>query len=369
MRMGESPWGVCLSLLALFGAACSSLACARSTDPGAPPPLMPVLVTEPVKHDSDDPAIWIHPDEPARSLVLGTDKHEDGALYAFDLDGRVVATVPGLRRPNNVDVAYGIPLGDSRVDVAMATERHAHRLRAFRLPGLEPVDGGGIEAFEGETQREPMGVALYKRPRDGALYAIVSRKTGPSGSYLWQYRLRAEGGVLRGTKERAFGAFGGGEIEAIAVDAELGYVYYSDESVGGRKYAADPDAPDAGRELTLLGTSGFQQDREGISIYKLDDGTGYILVSDQQANRFHVFPREGLPGRPHEHPLLKVTRLSTLESDGSDVTSAALPPRFPHGLFVAMSEGGVFHYYAWPDLAGSELRLTGVSRASALAQR
>jgi 3-phytase len=67
--------------------------------------------------------------------------------------------------------------------------------------------------------------------------------------------------------------------------------------------------------------------------------------------------------------LLKVTRLSTLGSDGSDVTSAALPPRFPHGLFVAMSEGGVFHYYAWPDLAGSELRLTGVSRASALAQR
>ena len=60
---------------------------------------------------------------------------------------------------------------------------------------MAPIDNGGIEAFEGEQPelRRPMGIALYKRPTDGAIFAIVSRKTGPSGSYLWQYRLSDDG--------------------------------------------------------------------------------------------------------------------------------------------------------------------------------
>jgi myo-inositol-hexaphosphate 3-phosphohydrolase len=167
-------------------------------------------------------------------------------------------------------------------------------------------------------------------------------------------------------KVRAFGAFGGGgEIEAIAVDDALGYLYYSDEWKGVRKYAADPDAADANRELAMFGIDGFKEDREGLSIYKVDDGTGYILVSDQQANQFRIFPREGAGGDPHAHPLLKVVRTSTLGSDGSEVTSAGLGPAFPDGLFVAMSEGGTFHYYAWPDVAGAELRVAqdGVRKA------
>jgi myo-inositol-hexaphosphate 3-phosphohydrolase len=155
-----------------------------------------------------------------------------------------------------------------------------------------------------------------------------------------------------------------GEIESVAVDDALGYVYYSDEWAGVRKYHADPEAPAAGSELALFGQEGFREDREGISIYALQDGTGYILVSDQQANQFHVYPREGTGGNPHSHPRLKTIPVSTLESDGSEVTSAALGPRFPQGLFVAMTEGGVFHYYAWPDLARPDLAIApdGVRR-------
>ena len=51
--------------------------------------LSPVVVTEQVKHDADDPAIWIHPTDPTRSLIIGTDKKEDGALYVFGMDGKI----------------------------------------------------------------------------------------------------------------------------------------------------------------------------------------------------------------------------------------------------------------------------------------
>jgi 3-phytase len=337
-----------------------------STESGA---VTPVVVTEQTPVDSDDPAIWIDPEDPAKSLILGTDK--GGAVVVFDLDGRIIPdkTVTGLQRMNNVDVEYGFTLGDETIDIAVATERPAHALRVFRVPEMTAIDNGGIPVFEGETGDAslPMGIGLYKRPTDGAIFAIVSRKGGPSGSYLWQYRLSDDGsGNVVGTKVREFGAFSNvqrleegelepGEIEAIAVDDALGYVYYSDESAGVKKYHADPDAPDADVELAVFGTDGFTQDREGISIYKIDDGTGYILVSDQQANAFRIFKREGEPGDPHNHQLVKVVQVSTNESDGSDVTSVVLDERFPSGFFVAMSDNRTFHYYSWDDIAGNDL--------------
>jgi 3-phytase len=332
--------------------------------------LTPVVITEPVAVDSDDPAIWIHPTDPAQSMIIGTDK--GGSLFVFDLEGRILPekTFDTGGRMNNVDVEYGLMLGGEAVDIAVATDRPFSRLRVLRLPEMTPVDNGGIPVFEGEMGDAvlPMGIALYKRPADGATFAIVSRKTGPSGTYLWQYRLSDDGsGTVVATKVREFGAFSDatsldesgvpelGEIESIAVDDVLGYVYYSDELTGIRKYHADPETPDADRELALFGTDGFADQREGISIYAVDDGTGYILVSDQQGNAFRIYTREGAPGNPHDHRFVKSVAVSTNESDGSEVTSAVLDPRFPSGLFVAMSDNQTFHYYSWDDIAGDDL--------------
>jgi len=324
--------------------------------------LKPVITTETVKHDSDDPAIWINPDDPAASLIIGTDKDEDGALYVFDLNGKVIEekTVRNLKRPNNVDVEYGLKLYGKPTDIAVTTERFTNKIRVFRLPEMVAIDNGGIEVFEGVTQRAPMGIALYKRHTDGAVFAIVGRKEGPTeGSYLWQYRLQCDGtGNVKGTKVREFGKWSGvGEIEAIAVDDFLGYVYYSDEGFGVRKYYANPDVENAGEELAVFGTEGFTEDREGISIYTIEDGTGYILVSDQQANSFQIFTREGEPDNHHNHKLLKVIKVSTNESDGSDVTNVVLNETFPQGLFVAMSDNRTFQFYSWKDIAGDDLKI------------
>ncbi|MDG1850610.1 MAG: phytase [Gammaproteobacteria bacterium] len=319
---------------------------------------MPRIVSEAVSHDSDDPAIWINPTDPGQSLIVGTDKDVDGALYVFDLQGRIQhdKVVRGIVRPNNVDIAYGVNIGGSKVDVVVVSERHAHRLRVYRLPDMAPVDGGGIPVFENERARDVMGIALYTRPTDGALFAIVSRSDAyaPTAGYLHQYRLVDDGTeTLRGVFTRAFGTWSGiKEIEAIAVDNELGYIYYSDENTGIRKYLADPMADDADDELALFGTGNFTDDREGISIYKRNDGTGYLLVSDQQANRFNIYPREGEAGKAHAHRLLKSILLATEESDGSDITAVTLPG-FPGGLFVAMSTDRTFQFYAVEDLLKS----------------
>ncbi len=321
----------------------------------------PVIISDPVTYDSDDPAIWINPTDSTQSLILGTDKggdKGDGSLYVFDLKGKEVKakTVRNIQRPNNVDVAYNLVLNGIKTDIAVCTERNTNSIRVFQLPDMRPVDNGGISVFENDTFRSPMGLALYTNPTDGKTYVIVGRKSGPTdGTYLWQYLLGDDGqGKVNAKLVRKFGQYSGkNEIESIAVDNELGYVYYSDEGVGVRKYFVHPDSTT--RELSLFGSTGFADNHEGISIYKFRDGTGYILVSDQQANKFHIFPREGTNDSIHHHPCIKIISSSTVESDGNDVTGVSLPG-FPHGLFVAMSENKTFQFYRWEDIAGDDLR-------------
>ena len=319
----------------------------------------PLFVTGQVKYDTDDPAIWINKQNPSASLILGTDKEKNGALYVFNMQGEIIKDkiVHGLKRPNNVDVAYGMLLKGKSIDIAVVTERLTNKLRIYSLPDMLPVDGGGIPVFAGEpgpSRNAPMGIALYERASDKKIFAIVSRKSGPKdGTYLWQYELQDnERGVVTGKLVRRFGAFSGRqEIESIAVDDEPGYVYYSDEKAGVRKYYADPEKGNT--ELAFFANTGFTGEQEGISIYKTTKGAGYILVSDQQGNRFHIFTREGSNGNPHQHQLVKVVQTATRNSDGSEVTNVPILPDFPKGVFVAMSEDRTFQLYRWEDIIGN----------------
>lgn len=313
----------------------------------------PDVITEQTPHDTDDPAIWIHPEDTSKSLIIGTDKEVGGGLYVYDLNGKILNQFIDMERPNNVDVAYGIILNGKKTDIAVTTERKAHKIRIFSLPDLKPIDNGGIEIFvgeKGEDERDGMGLALYTKQIDSLtteIHAIVGRKTGPSGSYLWQYKLSDDGtGNVKGEVVRKFGSFSGKkEIEAIAVDNELGYVYYSDETVGVKKYYADPEK--GNEELAFFAQKDAKSDHEGIAIYKKDATTGYILVSNQQRNTFLVYPREGSNGNPDEYKLMAEIPVSTIECDGADVSSLNFGGKFPNGFLVAMSNGMVFHLYDW----------------------
>lgn len=334
-----------LSLL-LF---CFFSACSRSSEIASA--IYPLVVTDTVFGDTDDPAIWINHSNLDSSLVLGTDKHKSkGGVYVFNLKGKIDSNRSRLqlKRVNNVDIAYGFNFNKTKVDIAVATERDNQAIRVFALPTMEVIDNGGIKVFEDDSLHLPMGIALYKRERDGNIFAIVGRKEGPFSGYLYQYLLYDSSNVVKAKLVRKFGTYSGKkEIESIAVDNQLGYVYYSDEQVGIRKYHADPDSADF--ELAIFGANDFKEDNEGISIYSTSGKEGYILVSDQSANRFNVYARQGSATNPHEHKLIKRIPFSTNNSDGSDVTSVVLPG-FKDGLFVAMSDNKTFQFYSWQQI-------------------
>ncbi len=296
----------------------------------------PLFATAPVTDDPDDPAVWVNPDQPERSWILGTNKVKapNGALVVFDLAGKIHQTIAGIDRPNNVDVEYGFAWGQNRVDIAVVTERLKNRLRVFAVDGKGVRDLGALDCCP-----EPMGVGLYRRPKDGAIFAIVSpkgRPDSPRQDYLYQYRLTAANGSVTGRLVRRFGQFSGSkEIEAVAVDDELGIVYYSDEGAGIRKYHADPDHPDAPRELAMLATEAMTGDREGLALYRQPGGKGFLIATNQLPgnSEYHVFSREG------GNRKLFVFRGGADTTDGIEAVSASLGSRFPKGLFVAMNSG------------------------------
>jgi 3-phytase len=374
-----------LALLALTFASLLpvTLGCRRSraatgddstNPPPAPSPLSAALQvdaeygTAPLTNDPDDPAIWVHPTDPARSLILGTMKVASpaGAVVAFGMDGQIRQLISGIDRPNNIDVEYGFRLGGRTIDIAVVTERFQRQLRVFRI---DPDDGrlsdlGGIPILQDQPGESgaPMGIGLYRRDRDDAIYAIVAPKTGPRDGYLWQYHLFDAGGGRIGAKfVRRFGTFSAttvrdeSEIEAVAVDDELGHVYYADEGDGIHKWHADPDHPDAARELAHFGRTRFRGDREGIAIYASAGGTGYIVCTDQldEDSEYHLYPREGTAQNPHDHSReIVVIRGGADATDGIDISARALGPGLPRGAMIAMNSAARnFLVFRWQDVA------------------
>lgn len=82
---------------------------ARAVD--SPAPVPSTVETEAGSHAGDtidDPAIWVHPTAPERSLVMANDKQ--GAFDTYDLSGNLVQRLTSdTRFWGNVDVRQGVP--------------------------------------------------------------------------------------------------------------------------------------------------------------------------------------------------------------------------------------------------------------------
>lgn len=313
----------------------------QRADLPAPHSLAPSAFTAAVKGDADDPALWISADGKI-ARIYGTDKVAEGAVYAYDAAGSIVQVVEGVAQPNNNDVEYGLACRDDSRDILVATERGKNRLRVF---GID-AGSGKLEDISGETScvDQPMGIGLYRRPGDGRVFAVVSRKGGPKEGYLAQYELiwNSATGKVDAKHVRFFGLFSGkDEIESIVVDDELGYVYASDEGIGTRKYHVDPDAPDAAKELAIFNQAGFKGDHEGIALYTFPNGEGFIVCTDQTADNstYYLYPRKGAPGSPHLHTAVFAFQAGLDGTDGIEVTSRSFGP-FSKGVFVGMNSKG-----------------------------
>ena len=291
---------------------------------------------------ADDPGVWVDPDEPARSAVIGTDKQ--GGLSVYDLSGALVQHLP-VGEVNNVDVqsvggrGAAFQLGGERVSLVVTGNRSNDSIGTYVLDPasrrLQDVSSrvlrAGISVY---------GSCLYSSGRTGRTYVFITSKRGE----VRQFELFDDGrGEVGATRVRSFDA--GGQAEGCVADDELGHLYIGEEERGIWKYGADPEDGTGRTLVSGVGRSSpLTADVEGLSISYGRDHAGFLFASSQGDDSYAVFRREGRNEHVRSFRIGRAGQVDgTEDTDGIDVVATDLGPRFPGGVFVAQdgrNDGG-----------------------------
>lgn len=303
---------------------------------------------------ADDPAIWANRLDPAASVVIGTDKR--AGLVVYDMQGQELQFVENGRM-NNVDLREGFSLGGQDIILVTASDRTRKAISIFRL---DPVTRTLHDLEDGLQETgfdDPYGQCMYRSASSGRTYTFINDKDGT----FRQWEMVDAGNGRVGTElVREFSV--PSQPEGCVADDEKGELWLGEENAALWLIGAEPDA---GTEPELVerieDNPALADDFEGVGLYDLGDGRGYVVASSQGNNSFAVYRREG--EREYlgsfvvvANPALGIDGVS--ETDGLEVTSRSLGPGFEHGAVVVQDGANVmpvenqnFKYVPWKSIA------------------
>lgn len=328
-----------LSMLAIVAA----LACTQTVNVTGNYPVVQSTVTTGPCHSAgdqcDDSAIWIHPTDPAQSVIIGDDKN--GGMVVWNLPGQEIQFIDGGTNMNNVDLRYNFPL----TGTFSTGQVHTH----VALVGVTDETDAGVILYKVNPYCSPTGKLEYANATLAAstlplakpmVYGGCMYYSQPTGTYFFfanwkdgtvkQVELTG-GSAVSGKVVRTFDV--GGQVEGCVADDVLQSFYIGEEDVGIWKYGAEPTAGDSRTQVDRVGSAtGLKADVEGLTLYYRSDGGGYLIASGQSSGpdvRDVVYERTG------SNAWVGTFRVQDAdETDGMDVTNLPLGPGFPHGLLV-----------------------------------
>jgi len=366
------------------------------TTPNEQTPITGITNATIANSDADDPAIWVHPTDKSKSLIFATAK--DGGLRVYNLSGTGLRDVdvdnrnlaPGRIRSrfNNADVQYDFNLNGKRVDLLVATDRGQDKLKIWTIDAatgaLTDVGKNIVQSlYPGRPlsdQATGYGLALYRDKANDKLYALVTQRREP---VIAKFELMAQAdGKIAANKVQSWtfpdtykaqnlrqeGADPrqdwNPQFEGIVVDQRTGTVFAGQESVGIWKFnvndAAAPAAPivetrgSGDADTATYGPfynpdSPISRDVEGLTIYYLRNGKGYLLASSQGAAHGDEATYVDPSGVDDSYAVFDIQTNAYLgsfkvvagggidgvqESDGADVIGLQLPG-YAKGFFIA----------------------------------
>lgn len=335
----------------------STVAPPPSTLPGARSTSDPLTRTVPASGEtapvsrsgdaSEDIAIWVDPTDAARSLVIGTDSHGIGL---YDLAG---AQVQYLRdgKLHNVDLRPGFTLGGQPVTLVTASNLSTNTIAVYAInPSSRVLENVAARPIQPTTVA--FGACMYHSAATGAFFSFV---TSGEGS-VEQWQLLDAGGRVDARKVRDLSVSPGQQLGACVADDGLGRLYVGEKKSGIWRYGAEPDSQEPRARGDAIGSTGhLVADVEGLAIAYGTGTSGYLLASSEGNNSYAVYERRGDNAFVERFEIRGGLIDGAEDSDGIDVTTAALGPAFPTGLFVAQdrsNDGGNqnFKLVRWGDI-------------------
>jgi 3-phytase len=315
--MPRRPLFALTCLLALAGAADPPL-------PAVPAQAETAPVTQHIGDRADDPAIWRNPDDPARSLVISTDKKAGLAIH--DLSGRLLRFQP-LGKLNNVDLRSGVEIAGRLATLVAASDRSDKKrpvLQLFRLdpaaPMLVPI--GSLAMAEGEAY----GLCLYRHGNRAD--AIMVYEEG----VVEQVALDLAGAVPTGRSVHRFDL--GSRSEGCVVDDRTAQLYVAEDKVAIWRFHLGPDGPTTAMKFADVDGLRLHKDTEGLALLPRGKDGGLLFASSQGNDSFAAFR---LPGGRYAGSFRIAGGAidGTEDTDGVALQPGDFGPRWPGGLFVA----------------------------------
>jgi 3-phytase len=300
---------------------------------------------------ADDPAIWVNNVNAEASLILGTDKQY--GLDVYDVAGKLKQRL-NIGRLNNVDVRYNQELAGKVVDIAAASHRD---LSAISLFAIDQTSGHVSWVSDIKTQLDDVYGLCMAQTNQGT-YVFINDQDGR----YEQYKVITENDTWSAKRVREFAL--PSQPEGCVADDKNNRLFVGEEAAGVWLTSISEDnAPDP--KLIIEVDDNLVADVEGMSIYHGTE-TSYLVVSSQGDDCYVLYSSEA----PYEY----VGRFNIAmnaaagidgasETDGLDVTSAALGSSYPDGLLVVQdgrnvmpAENQNYKLVSWSDVA-RELKL------------
>lgn len=289
--------------------------------------LMPTLQTDAASQRGDvidDPAVWHHPSAPARSLILATDKR--AGLDVYNMQGKRVQQL-SVGRLNNVDVRYGLTWKGAQHDIAVASLRDDNSLQLFAIDSSGKLHNAGKVAT---NMVDIYGLCMYQSGKTGQQFVFVNDKSG----LIQQYRIDTNGHAWQGSLVRSLQL--PSQPEGCVADDQTGVLFVGEEDAGIWRFAAEPDATEAGEQIILVDGETLIDDVEGLALATHGDNQ-YLIASSQGNDSYVVYDAAApyairLHLRVSTNPQLAIDGSS--ETDGLEVTTRSLGPGFEQGALI-----------------------------------
>ncbi|VEE64462.1 3-phytase precursor [Shewanella putrefaciens] len=226
----------------------------------------------------DDPAIWVHPTQPEKSLVLGTNKR--WGLLSFNMRGEQVQALPS-GRINNVDLRQQVMLGGKKRDIAVATLRDNDSLAFYEIDAEGKLNEYPNQAT---NMQDIYGMCLYQDT--DSLYVFANEKSGRIAQYRvdWQ----ANGPSIALVRDIHTPS----QVEGCVVDEAQHALFIGEEDQGIWRFNAKANGGTQG-ELIIKAEGDLVPDVEGISLYQGATIQGkkqdLLVVSSQGDNSYLLY--------------------------------------------------------------------------------
>ncbi|MBE9561834.1 MAG: phytase [Proteobacteria bacterium] len=313
----------------------------------------PVNATEDA---ADDIAIWVHPQDPSQSTIIGTQKQ--GGLMVYDLTGKQLQYLADGKM-NNVDLRYDFLLAGEKVTIVTASNRTNNSIAIYKVnPDTRMLENIADRIIVTGLKNSVYGLCMYHNKSSNKYYVFINNKNGA----VEQWELYDNGGLVNAALIRHFSV--SSQVEGCVVDDILGNFYLGEELVGIWKFSANPQNDDKGHLIDTTDKNGnITPEVEGLAIYYLNEQEGYLIASNQGDNTFTVYNRAGdneYLGRFYVTTNYDLGIDNVDDTDGLDVINIPLGPAFPYGVFVAQDgvnempiENQNFKLIPWERIADS----------------